>query len=140
MLLQGGEPMAERDTKGGADTKGELTVRSEPDTQGPIDQLGQALEELRTSVISLTDRVGEGLVAAGGRGLQQARQMAGDVAEDVADRATAIRSRVQDQSPAVIALAFFAGAILGSLLAASFANQPSGPQREQLQPQRSRLR
>jgi hypothetical protein len=110
--------MAERNTKGGADTKRDLTtrndlaVRSEPDTQGAIDQLGQVLEELRSSVVSLTDRVGEGLVTASDRGLQQARQMVGVVAEDVVDRATAIRSRVQDQSPAVIVVAFFAGAIL----------------------------
>jgi hypothetical protein len=125
--------MTERSTKSNADPKRDLTTkkeptRSEPDTQGAIDQLGQVLDELRSSVVSLTDRVGEGLVAAGGRGLQQARQMAGDVAEDVADRATegmaAIRSRVQDQSPAVIALAFFAGAILGGLIGASSVNRP----------------
>ncbi len=137
--------MAERNPKGGADTKGDLTtrndlaVRSEPDTQGAIDQLGQVLEELRSSVVSLTDRVGEGLVTASHRGLQQARQMVGVVAEDVVDRATAIRSRVQDQSPAVIVVAFFAGAILGGLLGVSFANRPPGPQRQQPAEQ-SRLR
>jgi hypothetical protein len=126
--------MTERSTKSNAGTKRDLTtkneptIRSEPDTQGAVDRLEQVLDELRSSVVSLTDRVGEGLVAAGGRGLQQARQMAGDVAEDVADRATegmaAIRSRVQDQSPAVIVLAFFAGAILGGLIGASSVNRP----------------
>ena len=111
-------------SKGDFTTKNDLTIRSEPDTQGAIDQLGQVLEDLRTSVVSLTDRVGAGLVAASDRGLQQARQIAGVVAEDVVDRATAIRSRVQDQSPGVIALAFFAGVILGGLIGASSVNRP----------------
>ncbi len=125
--------MTERSTKSNADTKRDLTTKneptvgSEPDTKDAIDQLGQALDDLRSSVVSLTDRVGEGLIAAGGRGLQQARQMASDVAEDVADRATegmtAIRSRVQDQPLAVIALAFSAGAILGGLIGASSVNR-----------------
>jgi dodecin len=100
----------------------------EPDTQGTIDQLRQGLDDLRGSVASLTARVGEGALAASSRGLQQAREMAGEVAEDVADRATegmaAVRGRVEDRSPAIIALAFFAGAMMGSLLAMSYGRRP----------------
>ena len=124
--------MAERNNKGGADTRGEVTTtgqnspRDELDNRG-INQLQQGLDDLRSSVASLTARLAES-TAVGGRGLQQAYQMAGDVAEDVVDRAAegvaAVRSRVQDQSPAVIALAFFAGVVIGYLLTASSANQP----------------
>ena len=100
----------------------------EPDTQGTIDQLRQGLDDLRGSVASLTARVGEGALAASSRGLQQAREMAGEVAGDVADRATegmaAVRGRVEDRSPAIIALAFFAGAMMGSLLAMSYGRRP----------------
>jgi hypothetical protein len=126
--------MAERNNKGGADTRGEMTTtgqnspRDELDNRG-INQLQQGLDDLRSSVASLTARLAES-TAVGGRGLQQAYQMAGDVAEDVVDRAAegvaAVRSRVQDQSPAVIGLAFLAGVILGGLIgASSIGRQPN---------------
>ncbi len=130
--------MAERNNKGGADTRGEVTTtgqnspRDELDNRG-INQLQQGLDDLRSSVASLTARLAES-TAVGGRGLQQAYQMAGDVAEDVVDRAAegvaAVRSRVQDQSPAVIGLAFLAGVILGGLIgASSIGRQANSPGR-----------
>jgi hypothetical protein len=126
--------MAERVTKGDltkskADTKSDLTTTGEPDTQGTIDQLRQGLDDLRDSVASLTAQVGEGARAASSRGLQ----MAGEVAEDVADRAnegvTALRSRIEDQPLASMAIAFFAGVaisglVMGTLLAAGSGSRP----------------
>ncbi len=115
--------MTERNTQGGAGTRSDITTRNEPDTQGTLDQLRQGLDDLRSSVTSLTTRISESAFTAGSQGLQQARQMTGEFAGDVADRATAgmaaIRSRVEDQSPAVIALAFFAGVVMGCLLTMS---------------------
>ncbi len=115
--------MAGRSTKT-EDGRNELTITGEPDTQGNLDQLRQGLDDLRSSVTALTSRIGEGALAASSRGWQ----MAGEAAEDVADRATegmaAIRSRVEGQSTVVIALAFAAGAIMGSLLAISYSGRP----------------
>jgi hypothetical protein len=58
--------MAERNTKGGeADTKRDTTTRGETDPQDDIAQLRQSLDEVRSSVASLTTRLGEGAVVAG---------------------------------------------------------------------------
>jgi hypothetical protein len=74
--------------------------------------------------------------AAGSRGLQQARQVAGEVAEDVADRANegvaALRGRIEDRPFAMVALAFLAGValpglVMGTLLAAGFGSRPPAP-------------
>ncbi len=108
--------MAERGAKGDAGTKGEIALSSAPEPQDTIDQMRQSLEELRSSVALLTTRVGEGAL----EGLQQARQLAGDLSEDVADRANegvaALRSRIEDQPLASAAIAFFAGAAISGLL------------------------
>lgn len=126
--------MAERTTKGDltkgdAGTKGDLTTTGEPDTQDTIDQLRQGLDDVRNSLASLTAQVGEGARAASSRGLQ----MAGEVAEDVADRATegvaALRSGIEDQPLASMAIAFFAGVaisglVMGILLAAGSGSRP----------------
>jgi ElaB/YqjD/DUF883 family membrane-anchored ribosome-binding protein len=127
--------MAERNTKDDADTKSAIATRSgETDAQGDIAQLRQSLDEVRSSVVALTARLGEGAAAiASGRGLQQARQMASEVAEDVADRANegvaVLRSRIEDQPFAALALAFFAGVaisglVMGTLLAAGSGSRP----------------
>jgi hypothetical protein len=108
--------MAERGVKGDADTKGEIALSGTPEAQDTIDQMRQSLEELRSSVALLTTRVGEGAL----EGLQQARQVAGDISEDVTDRAnegvTALRSRIEDQPLASAAIAFFAGAAISGLI------------------------
>ena len=111
-------------------TTGDIATRGDADTTATIDQLRQGLDELRGSVASLTARLGEGT----GRGLQQVRQMAGEVAEDIADRAgegvATLRSRLQDQPyAATTALAFFAGVafaglILGALITLGSDNRP----------------
>jgi hypothetical protein len=119
--------MAERNSKGGVDTRGEVATAGQTGSEDELDdrrinQLHQGLNDLRSSVASLTARLGES-TAAGGRGLQQAYGAASDVAEDVMDRAVdgvaVIRRRVEDQSPTVIGLAFVAGVILGGLIGAS---------------------
>jgi hypothetical protein len=88
--------MAERGAKGDAGTKGEIALSSAPEPQDTIDQMRQNLEDLRSSVALLTARAGEGAL----EGLQQARQLAGDLSEDVTDRANegvaALRSRIED--------------------------------------------
>ena len=119
--------MAERNSKGGVDRRGEVAPVGQTgpgddrDDRG-INQLHQGLNDLRSSIASLTARLGES-TAAGGRGLQQAYGAASDVAEDVMDRAVdgvaVIRRKVEDQSPTVIGLAFVAGVILGGLIGAS---------------------
>ena len=120
--------MAERGAKGDADTKGEVALSSAPEPQDTIDQMRQSLEELRGSVALLTARVGEGAL----EGLQQARQLAGDLSEDVADRAnegvTAIRSRIEDQPLASTAIAFFAGAAISGLIVLLAAGSGDRPQ------------
>ena len=129
--------MAERDTKGGdARSKGDLTTQggeNHAPQGGDLAQLRQSLDEVRGSVAALAARVGEGAVGAGGRGLQQARQVAGEVMEEVADRAdegvAALRARIEDQPLAMVALAFFAGVaisglVMGALLAAGSGSRP----------------
>ena len=121
--------MAERDTKGGdAGIKSNLATRG-----GDLAQLRQSLDEVRGHVAALAARVGEGAVGAGGRGLRQARQVAGEVMEEVADRAdegvAALRGRIEDQPLAMVALAFFAGVaisglVMGALLAAGSGSRP----------------
>ena len=57
------------------------------DTKDELAQLRQGLDEVRGSVASLVARFGEDAADAGGRGLQQARRAAGEVARNVADQA-----------------------------------------------------
>jgi ElaB/YqjD/DUF883 family membrane-anchored ribosome-binding protein len=129
--------MAERNTKGGdAGSKGDLTTKggeNHAPQGGDLAQLRQSLDEVRGSVAALAARVGEGAVGAGGRGLRQARQVAGEVMEEVADRAdegvAALRARIEDQPLAMVALAFFAGVaisglVMGALLAAGSGSRP----------------
>ena len=120
--------MAERGAKGDAGTKGEIALSSAPEPQDSIDQMRQSLEELRGSVALLTARVGEGAL----EGLQQARQLAGDLSEDVADRANegvaALRSRIEDQPLASAAIAFFAGAAISGLIMLLAAGSGDRPQ------------
>ena len=111
--LPGRAARAERNTKGGdGDTKNDIIPRSETDPHDDIAQLRQSLDEVRSSVASLTSRLGEGAVVA--------RQMASGVVEDVADRANegvaALRSRIADQPFAAMAIAFFAGVAIAGLV------------------------
>jgi hypothetical protein len=85
--------------------------------------------------------LGEGAVVAGGRGLEQARQMASEVVEDVADRANegvaALRGRIEDQPLATMALAFFAGVAISGLVMGALLVAGSGSSRPpQHQPNR----
>jgi hypothetical protein len=122
--------MAERNTKGDIEAKSDADGKV--DLEGTVDQLRQGLDDLRGSVVSLTARFGEGALAAGGRGLQQARQVAGEVVEDVADRANegvaTLRGRIEDQPLATVALAFFAGVALAGLIMASLITIGPGDQ------------
>jgi hypothetical protein len=131
--------MAERNNKGDIEAKGnadrKVDIKADADLEGTIDQLRQGLDDLRGSVVSLTARVGEGALAAGGRGLQQARQVAGEVVEDVAGRANegvaTLRGRIEDQPLAAVALAFFAGMVLAGLVMASLITIGPGDQPQQ---------
>ena len=113
--------MAERNTKGG-----------DADPQADIAQLRQSLDEVRSSVASLTSRLGEGAVVA--------RQMASGVVEDVADRANegvaALRSRIEDQPFAAMTIAFFAGVAIAGLVMGTLLAAGSGSGRPQYQPNR----
>lgn len=134
--------MAERNTKGGdTSTKGAVATRGGETDQGDLAQLRQGLDDVRGSVAALTARLGEGAVVAGGRGLEQARQMASEVVEDVADRANegvaALRGRIEDQPLATMALAFFAGVAISGLVMGALLVAGSGSSRTpQHQPNR----
>ena len=125
--------MAERNTKAGdADTKRDITTRGETDPHDDIAQLRQSLDEVRRSVASLTTRLGEGAVVA--------RQMASGIVEDVADRANegvgALRSRIEDQPFAAMAIAFFAGVVIAGLVMGPLLAAASGSGRPQHLPTR----
>ena len=125
--------MAERNTKGGdGDTKHDIITRSETDPHDDIAQLRQSLDEVRRSVASLTTRLGEGADVA--------RQMASGIVEDVADRAHegvgALRSRIEDQPFAAMAIAFFAGVAIAGLVMGTILAAGSGSGRPQHQPNR----
>jgi hypothetical protein len=124
-------------------TTGEIEARGDADGKGNIDQLRQGLDELRSSVASLTARLGEGATIVTGRGLQQVRQTAGELAEEVADRASegmaTVRSRIEDQRPAAtVALAFFAGVAFAGLVLGALLTVGSDSRPQQPPPRRSR--
>ena len=125
--------MAERNNKGDdADTKRDITTRGETNPQDEIAQLRQSLDEVRSSVALLTTRLGEGAVIA--------RQMASGVVEEVAGRANegvaALRSRIEDQPFAAMAIAFFAGVAIAGLVMGTILAAGSGSGRPQHQPNR----
>ena len=125
--------MAERNTKAGdADTKRDITTRGETNPQDEIAQLRQSLDEVRRSVALLTTRLGEGAVIA--------RQMASGVMEEVAGRAdegvAALRSRIEDQPFAAMAIAFFAGVAIAGLVMGTILTAGSGSGRPQHLPTR----
>ena len=125
--------MAERNNKGDdADTKRDITTRGETNPQDDIAQLRQSLDEVRRSVASVTTRLGEGAVVA--------RQMASGIVEDVADRANegvgALRSRIEDQPFAAMAIAFFAGVAIAGLVMGTILAAGSGSGRSQHQSKR----
>ena len=95
------------------------------DIKDELAQLRQGLDEVRGSVTSLVARFGED--AADGRGLQQARRAAGEVARNVAGQAgdgvTALRGGIEGQPLASMAVAFLVGLSLGTLLAAGLGNR-----------------
>jgi len=97
------------------------------DNKDELAQLRQGLDEVRGSVASLVARFGEDAADAGGRGLQQARRAAGEVARNVADQAgdgvTALRGGIEGQPLASMAVAFLVGLSLGTLLAAGFGSR-----------------
>jgi ElaB/YqjD/DUF883 family membrane-anchored ribosome-binding protein len=97
------------------------------DIKDELAQLRQGLDEVRGSVASLVARFGEDAADAGGRGLQQARRAAGEVARNVAGQAgdgvTALRGGIEGQPLASIAVAFLVGLSLGTLLAAGFGSR-----------------
>src|SRR3954471_17457758 len=134
--------MAERHTKGGdANPKSAVTTKGGETDQGDLAQLRQGLDDVRGSVAALTARLGEGAVVAGGRGLEQARQMASEVVEDDADRANegvvALRGRIEGQPLATMALAFLAGlAIPGLVMAPLPVAASDGSRPPQHQPNR----
>lgn len=85
-----------------------------------VDRLLQSLDDIRGGVAALTARFGDEAVAAGSRGLTQAREAASGLADDWAGRAdrgsAMLRSRVEEQPVAATALAFIAGLAVGGVV------------------------
>ena len=108
--------MTERATKANARV-GAAFDQIGADMSDEVAQLQRSLDEVRGSVASLAARIGDGAVAASDRGIRQARELAGEFAEDFADRAgegaAALRGRIGDQPLASMALTFFGGVIAG---------------------------
>ena len=87
------------------------------DMSDEVAQLQRSLDEVRGSVASLAARIGDGAVTARDRGMRQARELAGEFADDFADHAgegaAVLRGRIEDQPLASMALTFFGGVVAG---------------------------
>ena len=85
-----------------------------------LDELHSGLGELRDNLGQWVDRAGD----AGNRALRQARDRAGHVVDDARGRAragvSAAQSEIEERPFTSVGVAFFAGAVVGALVADLF--------------------
>ena len=124
--------MTESETKAGA-AIGAVVDQIGANVSDAVAQLQRNLDEVRGTVASLVTRIGDGAVAAGDRGVRQARELAGEYAEGFADRAgegaTALRARIEDQPVSSLALTLVGGIVAGAAVGLLLTSRPSDPPR-----------
>ena len=94
-----------------------------------VAQLQHNLDEVRGTIASLVSQMADSAMAAGDRGVRQARELAGEYAEGFTDRAgegaAALRGRIEDQPLSTAALTFVGGMVAGAAVGLLLASRPS---------------
>ena len=124
--------MTETASKTGA-ALGDVVDAIGADMSDALAGLQRNLDEVRGTLTSLVARIGDGAVVAGNRRAQQAREVARDFADGLADRAgdsaAALRGRIEDQPISSLALTFVGGLVAGAAIGVLLASGQSDPRR-----------